>query len=37
MQAHIQNALITTAIVLGTIFVLRRVPVVRDLVAKSWE
>lgn len=37
MQAHIKNALITTAMVLGTIFVLRRIPVVRDVVAKSWQ
>lgn len=36
MQANIKNALMTTAIVLGTIFVLRKIPVVRELVAKSW-
>lgn len=32
MQSHIKNALVTTAIVLGTIYVLRRVPAVNGLV-----
>ena len=35
MQAHLKNALITTAIVLGTIYVLRRVPVVGPFVNQA--
>ena len=32
MQAHVKNALITTAIVLGTIYVLRKVSVTNGLI-----
>jgi hypothetical protein len=32
MKAHLKNALMTTAIVLGTIYVLRRVSVTKSLV-----
>ena len=32
MQSHVKNALVTTAIVLATIYVLRRVPTVNGLV-----
>ena len=35
MQAHVKNALMTTALVLATIFILRRVPVTRDVVDKA--
>lgn len=35
MQAHVKNALITTAIVLATIFVLRRVPGVNGVVDQA--
>jgi hypothetical protein len=35
MQAHVKNALITTAIVLGTIFVLRKVPMVGGFVDQA--
>jgi hypothetical protein len=35
MQAHVKNALMTTALVLATIYVLRQVPVTRDIVGKA--
>lgn len=35
MSANVKNALMTTAVVLATIFVLRRVPMARDLVDKA--
>lgn len=35
MQAHLKNAVITTAIVLATIFVLRKVPTVGALVDQA--
>ena len=35
MQAHLKNALITTAIVLGTIYVLKQVPGVGPIVQQA--
>lgn len=35
MQAHLKNALITTAIVLGTIYILKQVPVVGPFVEQA--
>ena len=35
MQSHLKNALITTGIVLATIYVLRKVPMVSGLVDKA--
>jgi hypothetical protein len=35
MQAHAKNALMTTAIVLATIFILRKVPGVGPVVSKA--
>lgn len=35
MKAHVKNAVMTTALVLGTIFVLRQVAVTRNLVDKA--
>ena len=35
MQAHLKNALMTTAIVLATIFVLRQVPVAGQFVDRA--
>lgn len=35
MQAHLKNAVITTAIVLVTIYVARKVPVVNGLVGQA--
>lgn len=35
MKSKVTNALITTAIVLGTIFVLRKVPVTRGFVDQA--
>lgn len=35
MQAHIKNALMTTAIVLATIYVLRQVSATKGLVDKA--
>lgn len=35
MQAHLKNALITTAIVLATIYCLRRVPMAGEIVNQA--
>jgi hypothetical protein len=35
MQAHLKNALITTAIVLATVYVLRKVPGVNGVVTTA--
>ena len=35
MQAHVKNALITTAIVLATIFVVRKIPGAGNVVDKA--
>lgn len=35
MQAHVKNALMTTALVLATIYVLRMVPMSRGVVDKA--
>lgn len=35
MQAHLKNALITTAMVLATVYVLRQVSVTRGVVDKA--
>ena len=35
MQSHLKNALITTAIVLATVYVLRKVPMVNGFVDQA--
>lgn len=35
MQSHLKNALMTTAIVLATIYVLRKVPMVNGFVSQA--
>lgn len=35
MQSHVKNAVMTTALVLVTIYILRRVPVTRGVVDKA--
>lgn len=35
MQSHLKNAVVTTAIVLATIYVLRRVPGVNGIVSQA--